>query len=211
MKSSLSRRNAYRDRMQSSQIDPTLTATVERQKSAHAAHVAAAYPMQVALRAILNDYDLPGMDALLYEAFNNELYALGRRFKGATADSMATILHDKYLSRGGDADILGLIAETIHSITVEPAIPILLLPVNGEPAAPKAGNLTWNAALRATGYDVWLYRTVDPPAEVSHDQPGLLYAYAGLLGLTNYSWYIVGRNAAGPGTKSATWTFTTVV
>lgn len=197
--------------MQNTLIDPTLTATADRQKTKHAAHVAALYPMQVALRAILNDYDLPGGDALLYEAFNNELYALGRRFKGATADTMATILHDKYLSQGGNADILGLIAETIHSITIEPAIPVLLTPPNAAPAEPKAGNLTWNAALRATGYDVWLYRTIDPPAEVSHDQPGLLYAYAGLLGLTQYSWYIVGRNAAGPGTKSATWTFTTVV
>ncbi len=211
MRSETRRRAGYKVRMQSPLIGPTMEATNPMQKTGYAGHVQASYPMQVALRSILNEYAVPGAGTLLYEAFNNELFALGRRFKGSTADTMATILHDKYLSLGGNADILGLIAESIHSITVEPAIPILLLPANGAPAEPKAGNLTWNAALRATGYDVWLYRTVDPPAEVSHDQPGLLYAYAGLLGLTNYSWYIVGRNAAGPGTKSATWTFTTVV
>ena len=211
MRSAAHRRAAFNARAQSSLIDPTLTATAAGQTARYARAVSSVYPLQVGLRAILDAEGIGGPGALIYEAYFQELVRISRRFAGSAGDLHATTLYDKYLALGGDADALALISETLFSFTIEPAAPVLFSPPNGAPAEPKAGNLVWLAAARATGYDVYLYRTVDPPAMVSSNQPGITYAYAGLLGLTNYSWYIVGRNDAGPGPKSPTWTFTTVV
>jgi len=211
MKSALRRRRGYTDRMQSSLIDPTLTATNDRQKLKHAAHIAALYPQQLALRAYLDAQGLSGTDAFQLEALSSECYALSRRFAGPAARAYALSLAKKYSDLGvTDAHICHVLTAVWSIGLATPAQVTLVTPVNGAPAEPKSGTLTWLAAANATGYDVWLGPNAGPVVEVSHNQPGITYAYAGLAGLTLHDWYIVSRNVCGTGTPSVTWQFTTV-
>ena len=197
--------------MQPSQIDPSLTAMNAQQKARHASHVAVAYPLQVALRGYLNAQGISGNAAFALEAFSAEAYRIGRHFTGPAAGLAALSLSEKYADLGfADADLCAILS-TVHGIILPTRAQVVLLtPVNGAPAEPKDGVLTWEAAAGASGYDVWLGPNVGPVVEVSHDQPGLVYAYAGLAGATLHDWYIQARNACGTGTASATWQFTTV-
>lgn len=196
--------------MASTLVDPVLTAMQDQQQANFRSYAEHFVPYQLALREILNTRGIVGILAVQYEAFNGELYSAHRRARGPYFDAVSTVLVNKYIGLGLDEDTLAAIVRDLYESIAEPVAPVLLTPPDAAPAEPIAGNLTWNAALRASGYDVYLYKTIDPPAMVSSDQPGLLYAYAGLSNLTNYSWYIIGRNDAGPGPKSPTWTFTTV-
>ena len=197
--------------MQSSQIDPTLTAVNAQQKAIFARHVAVQYPQQVALRGVLNGLGISGPGALIYEAYSAELYAVGRHFTGPAAVAEALLLSRKYTQLGAVAATICAIGTTVHALTLPtPGTVTLLTPVNGAPAEPKAGTLTWQASPNSTGYDVYLGPQVGPVVEVSHDQLGLTYAYSGLAGLTLHDWYVYGRNACGPGLISVTFSFTTV-
>lgn len=211
MKSAASRRAAYDARMQTSQIDPTLTARVTAQMDVHARHVHAFYPKQVALRAFLNDAGLAPPAAFILEAFSQEVYALVRRFSGPLLRDRALSLAEKYSHLGAaDANLCGIMNSVWGFDLATPAQPVLVAPPNGAPAEPKSGTLVWNAAADATGYDVWLGPNAGPVIEVSNDQHGLSYAYAGLAGLTLHDWYVFGRNACGLGPVSLTFQFTTV-
>jgi len=197
--------------MQSSQIDPSLTAINAGQKARFARHVADAYPKQLTLRAYLNAQGLSGSVAFALEAFSGECFRIGRRFSGPAAGNAALALSEKYADLGLDDGDLCAILSTVHGILLPtPAQVTLLTPVNGAPAEPKDGTLTWQAAAGASGYDVWLGPNVGPVIMVSSDQAGLSYAYSGLAGLTLHDWYVQARNACGTGTASATWQFTTV-
>jgi hypothetical protein len=196
--------------MQSSQIDPALAAVNARQKAKFAASVGASYPKQVLLRDILNTRGLTGPTAFKYEAYAAELFGVARRFAGPARVAAAGHLVDKYLALGLAVDPLTDIAEALYGVDVPPGITTLSSPPNGAAGIAIAGNLTWLAASRASGYDVYLYKTVDPAARVSVDQPGLIYAYVGLTNLTNYTWSVHSQNEAGYGPMSALWTFTTV-
>ena len=67
--------------------------------------------------------------------------------------------------------------------------------------------LTWNNAQgMASSYDVYLGTSSNPPYLTN--TPDMTYAPT-LLGGTTYYWKIVARNANGPGTASAIWSFTT--
>jgi hypothetical protein len=88
-----------------------------------------------------------------------------------------------------------------------PGAPTLVSPADGALDQPLAGTLTWTAGASAAYYDVYLY-TGGTPVQVSSNQPGLTYAYSGLLVSTLYEWYVVAQNAVGEA-ASATWDFTT--
>lgn len=211
MRSSLQRARAFDARMQSSEIDPVLTAINAQQKANHAAHVGYFYPKQLLLRDYLNSNALTGPTAFQYEAFNAECYAIARRFSGPAAVAHVTVLATKYFAQGLDAAHLVAIALLVWGWTIPLPGPVQhVAPLDGAPAEPKDGTLVWVPAANATGYDVWLYIQGNPPAEVSHNQAGNTYAYAGLLALTVYEWYIVPRNFAGTGPTHPAWTFTTV-
>ena len=197
--------------MQPSQIDPTLTAVNAQQKAIFARHVAVQYPQQVVLRGVLNGLGISGPGALIYEAYSAELYAVGRHFTGPAAVAEALLLSKKYTDLGATPAAICAIGTTVHALTLPtPATVTLLTPVNGAPAEPKAGFLTWQAAVGATGYDVWLGPQAGAVIEVSNDQLALSYAYSGLPGLTLHDWYVYGRNACGIGAISVTFSFTTV-
>lgn len=211
MRSAAQRQAAYDARMLSSQIDPSLTAMFEQQKANYAGHVAEAYPLQVALRGVLDGLGIGGQAALIYEAYSAELYGLGRKFTGPAAVAAALPLSRKYTELGATPATICAIGTTVHGVTLPvPGTPVNLLPANHAGAEPKAGTLTWTAAAGATGYNVWLGPNAGPVIEVSHDQRDLAYNYSGLAGLTLHDWYIFGNNACGQGAASATFDFTTV-
>jgi len=143
MKSAGRRRAGYDARMQSSLVDPTLTATNAQQKSKYAAHIADLYPKQTILRGILDAAGLAGPAAFPFESFSSEVFAIGRRFDGPAAVAAALALSRKY-NRLGYADaVLCSILTAVHSLPLPtPAQVVLVSPANGAPAEPKAGTLT---------------------------------------------------------------------
>jgi len=100
MRSGAQRTAAYDARMQSSQIDPTLTAVNAQQMANHAAHVAVFYPKQVLLRDFLNLNGFTGPTAFKYEALNGEMYHASRCFAGPALVAEGVILKAKYTALG---------------------------------------------------------------------------------------------------------------
>ena len=100
MRSAAQRIAAYDARMQSSQIDPTLTAVNALQMANYASYVAEWYPMQSTLRDWLNAQGFSGTVAFQYEALAGECYAVYRRFSGPAAVAEGTALKAKYLALG---------------------------------------------------------------------------------------------------------------
>lgn len=109
---------AYNARMQSSQIDPTLTAVSALAQANYTGYVAQFYPFQVALRAWLDSQAVHGAAAFFYEAFNNEMYSAYRRFSGTAFVTQATTLVDKYEDLGGARADLIAICLSVWSIVV---------------------------------------------------------------------------------------------
>jgi hypothetical protein len=118
MRSSDQRIAAYNARMQSSQIDPVLTAVEDLAKANYASYIGVFYPYQVSLRDWMNDEDIHGSTAFAYEAFNGEVYSAWRRFAGGTLDAMVTALVDKYEALGLTRARLIAAALTVWGITV---------------------------------------------------------------------------------------------
>lgn len=100
MRSASQRIDAYNARMQSSLIDPVLTAVNPLAQANYAAYVGTFYPFQVALRDWMDTDGIHGTDAFQYEAFNGEMFSAYRRFKGPSLDAQATVLVDKYEDMG---------------------------------------------------------------------------------------------------------------
>jgi hypothetical protein len=100
MRTAAQRIAAYNARMQSSQIDPTLTAMEALAQANYTSYVNEFYPFQVALRNWLDSQDIHGALVFQFEAFNNEMYSAWRRFQGTALISMATVLVDKYEDYG---------------------------------------------------------------------------------------------------------------
>lgn len=100
MRSAAQRIAAYEARMQSTQIDPTLTAVNADQIANFAAYVADWYPMQVSLRAWMDALPVAPVNAFIWEACAAESYAIYRRFSGGSAIAQAGTLKAKYVSLG---------------------------------------------------------------------------------------------------------------
>ncbi|MBK9759360.1 MAG: HYR domain-containing protein [Flavobacteriales bacterium] len=99
------------------------------------------------------------------------------------------------------------------SITTPPACAgAPTAPSDGATGIPTAGTtLSWPSVATATGYDVYFGTTTPAPTLVSSNQAGTTYATGALSGGTTYYWRIVPRNAAGPATGCANWSFATAV
>ncbi|MGA9115420.1 MAG: choice-of-anchor J domain-containing protein, partial [Bacteroidota bacterium] len=74
-----------------------------------------------------------------------------------------------------------------------PLAATLFAPVNGSPLELPAGDLKWNSAAGATGYDVYYDANPVPVTQVSGNQPDTTWGYTGAAG--TYFWDIVSRNA----------------
>ena len=100
MRSVAQRTAAYNARMQSSQIDPTLTAMNALQCANYAAYVADWYPLQQTLRGWLDAQGFSGSVAFQYEALAGECYSVYRNFSGPAAVAEGVILKAKYVALG---------------------------------------------------------------------------------------------------------------
>jgi hypothetical protein len=76
-------------------------------------------------------------------------------------------------------------------------------------ATPCNPSLTWASVANATGYDVYFDQGATATTIVSTNQAGLSYSAGALLANTQYAWKVIPRNAVGPATGCATFTFTT--
>lgn len=110
MRTAQQRIDAYNARMQSSQIDPVLTAVNAVQQARHTSHVTAFYPKQLLLRDYMNLNGYYGNGAFKLEAYNGECYAISRSFEGPAAIVQCAVLVAKYTSLGCQAAALKEIA-----------------------------------------------------------------------------------------------------
>jgi hypothetical protein len=118
MRSAAQRIAAYNARMQSSQIDPVLTAMSTQQQANFASYISQFYPFQVLLRDWMNADGIHGATAFQYEAFNGECYSAYRRFQGASLDDQVTVLVDKYEDLGLTRAKLIALALAVWGVTV---------------------------------------------------------------------------------------------
>lgn len=100
MRSAAQRIAAYDARMQSSQIDPALTAMNAQQMANYAAYVADWYPLQQTLRGWLDAQGFSGSVAFQYEALAGECYHAYTHFSGPAAVAEGVTLKAKYLALG---------------------------------------------------------------------------------------------------------------
>lgn len=108
----------YTARMQSSLIDPVLTAVNAAAVANFTAYAIDFVPKQSQCRAVLDSDGILGPIRFLYEGFNAELYGLSKRYNGTALDAMAQALHDKYEARGAATATLVSIALNVYGIVV---------------------------------------------------------------------------------------------
>lgn len=117
MRSEAQRVAAYNARMQSTQVDPVLTAVNAAQMASFAAYVAEWYPMQVSLRAWMDALPVAPVNAFIWEACAAESYAIYRRFSGGSALAQGTTLKAKYVSLGlGGANVSAMMLAVFNWI-----------------------------------------------------------------------------------------------
>lgn len=109
MRTTAQRIAAYNARMQSSLIDPTLSAKAALQQANFDVYVNDFVPKQIALRAVLNDEGVGVYEVAAYEAFHGELYQLSKQFAGATAQTEFCVLVAKW----ADSAHLGAGAQSV--------------------------------------------------------------------------------------------------
>jgi len=122
MRSSADRIAKYNARMQSSLIDPTLSAVNAQQKANFAIYEADFYPLQVAARAVLGSYSIPTPMYLGFEAYLGEIYHLSKRMSGIGLTAAAQVITTKWADvahlGAGNKAVLIDIADTVFGLTV---------------------------------------------------------------------------------------------
>lgn len=122
MRSAAERIAKYNARMQSSLIDPTLSAVNAVQQANFAAYENDFYPLQVAARAVLGSYSIPAPMYLGFEAFLGELYGLSKRFTGIGLTAAAQVVTTKWADAAhlgvGNKPVLVDIADTCFGLVV---------------------------------------------------------------------------------------------
>lgn len=100
MKSAAQRIAHYNARMQSSLVDPVLSAVSVQQQANYAAYAVDFYPFQTLLRNWLNTEGIGVFDYFRWEALNGECYRAYRSTSGAAAIFEFTALQVKYIDMG---------------------------------------------------------------------------------------------------------------
>jgi hypothetical protein len=100
MQSAAQRIAHYNARMQSSLLDPVLSAVSAQQQANFAAYAIDFYPFQTLLRAWLNSEGISVLDYFRWEACNGECYRAYRSTAGAAAVAEFTAIQVKYIDMG---------------------------------------------------------------------------------------------------------------
>lgn len=82
--------------MQSSLIDPTLSAVNTAQQAAYQAYIEDFYPKQVQMRAVLETYSMPMPMIGGFEAFHGEIYHLYKSVSGALLTAACQVIVTKW-------------------------------------------------------------------------------------------------------------------
>jgi hypothetical protein len=122
MRTAAQRIAAYAARMQSSLIDPVLSAMNAQAKANFAAYANEFVPRQQQLRDLLDATGLTANKYLVYEAFNHEVYSAWRRLSGKSLVEEAKVLVAKYKGMGAVEANLKAILQNVWGITI-PATP----------------------------------------------------------------------------------------
>lgn len=118
MRTDIQRIANYEARMQSTLLDPTVTAMVSLAVANYSAYISEFYPFQVQLRAILVDEAVKSYLFGIYEAMTGQFY---HAFKvGAGVGNVAdfTAIQVAWTARGTDATISKRIADDLFSVTI---------------------------------------------------------------------------------------------
>ena len=122
MRTDAQRKSAYEARMLSTLLDPTGAAVVAKSVANFNAYVDEFVPMQLQMRAILNDAGISNFLFAGYEAYLGELYHLSLVTQGASLVVNATALEGKWASTArlgaGSAALLKSIALNIFAIII---------------------------------------------------------------------------------------------
>ena len=108
----------YTARMQSTLIDPVLTAMQAQQQANFAAYAVEFYPFQEDLRSWMNGKGFDPSIIFQYEALNGECYRAWRHFSGDARTAEFVLLAAKYVAWGLTAgDVKGMVL-TVWSVTI---------------------------------------------------------------------------------------------
>ena len=122
MRSAADRIAKYNARMQSSLIDPTLSAVNAAQQSNFSIYILDFYPKQLAARAVLGSYSIPTPMYLGFEAYVGEVYALTKKFSGIGLTAAAQVLTTKWADAAhlgaGNKAVLVDLADTVFGLIV---------------------------------------------------------------------------------------------
>ena len=142
--------------------------------------------------------------------------ALGTSTTDSGTTYVATTTGTYYIRAQNDAT--GCWSAASGSLAITITASTLTAPITPSPTAAATGicytgvgavtSISWAAVGTATSYDVY-FGAGSVPGTVTANVATNSYTTGTLLANTTYSWRVVPRNSCGPGTTSATWTFTT--
>jgi hypothetical protein len=122
MRTSAQRIAKYNARMQSSLIDPTLSAVQALQQANYSDYVNDFYPKQLAMRAVLETYSMPVPMIAGFEAFHGEIYHLYKTVSGILLTAAMQIIVTKWADAmhlgPGNKAVLIDICLTVYGIVV---------------------------------------------------------------------------------------------
>jgi hypothetical protein len=108
--------------MQSSLVDPTLSAMQAQQAQHYADYVDEFYPKQLALRAILSGYSMPQPMIAGFEAFHGEIFHLYKSVSGTLLTAGCQVMVTKWADTAhlgaGNKTILIKICLDIYQVIV---------------------------------------------------------------------------------------------
>lgn len=118
MRSDVQRIANYEARMQSTLLDPTITAVAPLAKANYTAYIAEFYPYQVQLRTVLLDEAVKSFLYAMYEAMSGQFYHLWKVALGNPNVADFTAIQVKWTARGADATISKRIALDLYGVTI---------------------------------------------------------------------------------------------
>lgn len=108
--------------MQSSLIDPTLSAVQALQQANFADYINDFYPKQLAMRAVLETYSMPTPMIAGFEAFHGEIYHLYKTVSGVLLTAAMQVMVTKWADAmhlgAGNKAVLIDICLTVYGIVV---------------------------------------------------------------------------------------------
>jgi len=118
MRSDVQRIANYEARMQSTLLDPTVTAVQPLAVANYTAYITEFYPYQVQLRTILLDESVKSYLYGMYEAMTGQFYHLWKVAMGNPLVADFTAIQVKWTARGTDATISKRIALDLFGVTI---------------------------------------------------------------------------------------------